>query len=49
VEAQTMKVTVPRQAPWPDNFIVGEQSFDADFEAIASVSELRLQRLRRPA
>ncbi|WP_233130109.1 PIN domain-containing protein [Synechococcus sp. 1G10] len=24
-------------------------SFDADFEAIASVSELRLQRLRRPA
>jgi predicted nucleic acid-binding protein len=24
-------------------------SFDADFEAIASVSELRLQRLERPA
>jgi hypothetical protein len=24
-------------------------SFDADFEAIASVSELRLQRLQRPA
>ena len=24
-------------------------SFDADFEAIASVSELRLQRLKRPA
>jgi predicted nucleic acid-binding protein len=24
-------------------------SFDSDFEAIASVSELRLQRLERPA
>jgi predicted nucleic acid-binding protein len=24
-------------------------SFDADFEAIASVSELRLQRLQRPS
>jgi predicted nucleic acid-binding protein len=24
-------------------------SFDADFETIASVSELRLQRLKRPA
>ena len=43
-----------RRAQIAQRFLSGEwgvvlESFDTDFEAIASVSELRLQRLERPS